>query len=111
MAADLPENYLARPAAFKFIRQVPADWQDSRTLQGEIGDYIVVARRDRNSLDWYLGAITDENPRQLKVPLDFLGDCDCRAEIYADGPAADYDTILMTLSPAHRRLPAQIFLP
>ena len=92
MAADLPENYLARPDAFKFIRQVPTDWQDSRTLRGEIGDYIVVARRDRNSPDWYLGAITDENPRQLKVPLDFLGDCDCRAEIYADGPAADYDT-------------------
>ncbi|QCB55459.1 glycoside hydrolase family 97 protein [Sphingopyxis sp. PAMC25046] len=91
MAADLPENYEARPDAFRFIRDVPADWEQSRTLQGAIGDYVVVARQQRGKTDWYLGAIGDEEARELRQPLAFLAPgARYEAQIYADGPGADY---------------------
>jgi len=93
MAADLPENYEKRPDAFQFIRDVPTDWETSRTLQGEIGDYVVIARQQRGKADWYLGATTDENARQLTIPLDFLErGKSYEARIYRDGPDADYRT-------------------
>ena len=91
MAADLPENYEKRPDAFQFIRDVPTDWETSRTLQGEIGDYVVTARQQRGSRDWYLGATTDENARKLDIPLDFLEPGRrYEAQIYRDAPDADY---------------------
>jgi alpha-glucosidase len=91
MAADLPENYEARMDAFQFIRDVPADWEQSRTLQGAIGDYIVVARQQRGGGDWYLGAIGDEEARELRQPLTFLAPgARYEAQIYADGPGAEY---------------------
>lgn len=90
MAADLPENYKGHPA-LPFIRQVPVDWARSIALNGVIGDYVTQVRQDRNSQDWYLGAITDEQARTLTVPLDFLDKGRTyRAEIYADGPGADW---------------------
>ncbi|HEV7605693.1 MAG TPA: glycoside hydrolase family 97 protein, partial [Steroidobacteraceae bacterium] len=93
MAADLPENYEKRPDAFQFIRDVPTDWETSRTLQGEIGDYVVVARQQRGAADWYLGATTDENARQLAIPLDFLASGrKYEAQIYRDAPDANYLT-------------------
>jgi alpha-glucosidase len=93
MAADLPENYEKRPDAFQFIRDVPVDWETSRTLQAAIGDYVVVARRERGGRDWYLGATTDENARTLAIPLDFLEPgTRYEAQIYRDGPGADYRT-------------------
>ncbi len=93
MAADLPENYAKRPDAFQFIRDVPTDWENSRTLQGEIGDYVVVARQQRAGRDWYLGATTDENARELSVPLVFLASGKkFEAQIYRDAPDADYRT-------------------
>lgn len=93
MAADLPENYEARPDAFQFIRDVPTDWEQSKTLQSAIGDYVVVARQQRGQGDWYLGAITDEEARVLDQPLDFLAPGKrYEAQIYADGPGADYRT-------------------
>jgi alpha-glucosidase len=93
MAADLPENYEARPDAFQFIRDVPTDWETSKTLQGEIGDYIVVARQPRGGKDWFLGALTDENARKLAQPLTFLTPGRrYEAQIYRDGPGADYRT-------------------
>jgi alpha-glucosidase len=93
MAADLPENYEKRPDAFQFIRDVPTDWETSRTLAGVIGDYVVVARQQRGAADWYLGATTDENPRKLDIPLDFLEpDRRYEAQIYRDAPDADYRT-------------------
>ncbi|WP_395337272.1 glycoside hydrolase family 97 protein [Novosphingobium sp. BL-8H] len=93
MAADLPENYEKNPAAFQFIRDVPTDWETTRTLQGKIGDYVVVARQQRGGKDWYLGAITDENARKLQQKLDFLAPGHrYEAQIYADGPGADYRT-------------------
>jgi alpha-glucosidase len=91
MAADLPENYEARPDAFQFIRDVPTDWETSKTLQGQIGDYIVVARQPRGGKDWFLGALTDEQPRKLTQKLDFLSPGKrYEAQIYRDGPWADY---------------------
>jgi alpha-glucosidase len=92
MAADLPENYEQRPDALQFIRDVPTDWETSRTLQGEIGDYVVVARQQRGARDWYLGATTDENARKLAVPLDFLERGRYEAQIYRDAPDADFRT-------------------
>lgn len=91
MAADLPENYEKHPDAFKFIKDVPVDWQDTIVLNGEIGDYITIARKDRNSEDWYIGSITDENERTLKADLTFLEpDNKYVAEIYADNAKTDW---------------------
>ncbi|RXZ64315.1 glycoside hydrolase family 97 protein [Pelagerythrobacter rhizovicinus] len=93
MAADLPENYEKHLPAFQFIKDVPVDWADSRVLNGEIGDYVTFARKDRNSEDWYLGAVTNEEPRELEVRLDFLDPGRTyKAQIYRDGPAADWKT-------------------
>jgi len=93
MAADLPENYEKRPDAFQFIRDVPTDWENTRTLQAVIGDYVVIARQQRSGRDWYLGAITDENARQLDIPLDFLAPGQrYEARIYRDAEDADYLT-------------------
>ncbi len=93
MAADLPENYAKYPAAFQFIKDVPVDWSDTRILNGEIGQYVTIARKDRRSDDWFLGSLGDETARSLTVPLDFL-DAGRRytAQIYRDGPGADYRT-------------------
>ncbi len=90
MAADLPENYERQPA-FQFIRDVALDWDTSRVIDGKIGDYVIVARRERNSPQWFLGAITDEQARTFDVPLTFLDRGKSYiAEIYADGPGADW---------------------
>ena len=92
MVADMPENYEGHPA-FQFIVDVPADWEDTIVLNGEIGDYITIARKDRHSNDWYIGAITDENSRILEIELSFLDpEVQYIAEIYADGSDADWDT-------------------
>jgi alpha-glucosidase len=92
MAADLPENYLAKPKPFQFIKDVPTDWAKTLVLNGEIGDFVTIARKDRNSADWYLGSITDEQARKLKLPLSFLdADRAYVAEIYQDGPDADWE--------------------
>ena len=93
MAADLPENYERHLDAFQFIRDVPTDWERSRTVDARIGDYIVVARQQRDRADWYLGALTDERPRTLPVALDFLAPGRrYEAQIYRDAPDADYRT-------------------
>lgn len=103
MAADLPEHYAgnvegaaaaARAAirdAFGFIVDVPADWSRTEVLAGEIGDYAVVARQDRNSADWYLGAVTDEHGRALQLPLSFLEPGRrYTARVYRDGDGAHW---------------------
>jgi alpha-glucosidase len=93
MAADLPENYDKYPAAFKFIRDVPTDWSDTRVLGGAVGEFVTMARKDRNSRDWYVGAVTDGAARTLPVPLAFLDPGQrYTAEIYRDGDQADYRT-------------------
>jgi alpha-glucosidase len=90
MAADLPGNYDRQPA-FQFIRDVAVDWDTTRVLAGQIGDYVVVARRERGGPTWFIGAITDEERRTLDVPLSFLSPGRRYvAEIYADGPNANW---------------------
>ena len=91
MAADLLENYEANPRPFQFIRDVPVDWSESLVLNGEIGDYVTFARKDRNSESWYIGAVTDEEGRVLSAPLSFLTPGRrYRAQIYGDGPIAHF---------------------
>ena len=90
MAPDLQENYEAQPVAFEFIKRVPVDWDETRVLSGTIGDEVVVARKDRNSADWYVGGVTDEQARDTVVRLDFLpAGKPYRATIYRDGPTAE----------------------
>jgi uncharacterized protein YfaS (alpha-2-macroglobulin family) len=91
MAADLPENYEKHLDAFQFIKDVPADWQTSKYLEAEPGDYLTVARKDKNSESWFLGAITDENPRKTEIKLDFLSpNKKYKATIYKDGKDAHW---------------------
>jgi alpha-glucosidase len=100
MAADLIENYEGQPA-FQFIRDVAVDWDTTRVIDGAIGDYVVVARRERGGQTWFLGAITDEQPRSFDVPLTFLTPGRRYvAEIYADGPHANWidDPLPVTIS-------------
>lgn len=92
MAADLPENYVKQPA-FQFIRDVAVDWDTTRVIDGRPGDFVTVARRVRGGQDWFIGAITDEEPRTLDVSLSFLPrGARYTAEVYADGPGADWLT-------------------
>jgi alpha-glucosidase len=93
MAADLPENYARQPAALQFIRDVPTDWDESVALAGEVGDYVAIARKQRGKPDWFVGALTDEQARSLPLRLDFLEPGRRYvAEIYRDGPQADWRT-------------------
>ena len=92
MAADLPENYEAHLDALQFIRDVAVDWDDTKILMAEPGDYIVEARKAKGKESWFFGAITDENARTFKVIPDFL-DADkwYLATIYRDGANADWE--------------------
>src|SRR5688572_2678483 len=102
MAADLPENYERQPA-FQFIRDVAVDWDTTRVLEGRIGDYVAVARRERNGQTWFLGAITDESARTLDIPLSFLTPGRRYvAEVYADGPGAHWLTNPLPVSITRR---------
>lgn len=93
MAADLLDNYEANPAPFQFIKDVPVDWADTVVLNGEVGDYVTIARKDRHSDNWYLGAVSDDQARTLPVALSFL-DAGRRysAQIYRDGERADWQS-------------------
>ncbi len=71
MAADLPENYEKYPALFKFIVDVPADWDATRMLDGQIGDYVTIARKQRGGEAWFVGSMTNEKGRDLQLPLSF----------------------------------------
>ena len=90
MAADEIENYVGQPA-LTFIEAVPANWSETRVLNAEIGHYLTTARKDRNSDDWFVGSVTDEQARDLSLNLDFLDkDATYRVMVYEDGPGADY---------------------
>ena len=92
MAADLPENYDQHLAAFQFIEDVPVDWDDTRILAAEPGDYLTTVRKAKGKDEWYLGSITDENARQQPIKLDFLTPGRrYEATLYADGPDASWD--------------------
>lgn len=110
MAADLPENYEGEPA-FQFIRDVPVDWETSRVLEGRIGDYVVVARQERDGDEWYLGAITDEEERTFEISLDFLEPGRAYvAEIYADGADAHWLTNPLPVDIGERPVDAETVL-
>ena len=89
MAADLPENYAKYPGPFQFIKDVPTDWDQTICLNGEPGDFATIVRKDRHSDDWYLGATTNDEARNVDVKLDFLDPGKTYvAEIYRDGEGA-----------------------
>ncbi len=92
MAADLPENYERFLDAFQFIKDVAVDWDDTKILEAEPGDYITIARKAKNKEEWYLGAITDENPRMAAAPLNFLNPKqNYVATIYSDAADAHWE--------------------
>jgi hypothetical protein len=93
MAADLPENYEAHADAFQFIRDVAVDWDETKILEAEPGDYIVEARKAKGKERWFLGAITDENARNFNVNLSFLdASKNYTATIYRDADNADWQS-------------------
>lgn len=90
MAADLPENYRGNDA-FQFIRDVGVNWEQTRVLDGEPGEFVVIARKERETGDWFAGGITDENGRTFTLTLDFLDAGSYSARIYKDAPDAHWD--------------------
>ena len=92
MAADLPDNYEKYLDAFQFIKDVAVDWQDSKYLEAEPGDYLTVVRKAKNSEKWFLGAITDENSRKSALALGFLTKGQkYKAIIYQDAKTAHWE--------------------
>jgi hypothetical protein len=92
MACDLPENYENQPA-FQFIRDVGVDWEQTIAIDGEVGDFVTIAREERETGNWFVGGICDENPRELSISFDFLeDDVSYLARIYRDGMDAHYKT-------------------
>ena len=112
MAADMPENYLQEDGdfhpMFRFIQEVAVDWDDSRVLQSEIGDYVATARKEKGSERWFLGAVTDENERTLEISLDFLNEGQTyRATIYRDGKDAHWKDNPTSYEIAEREVSSQ----
>ena len=100
MMADLPENYEGK-SEFQFLKDVPIDWEDTKVLNGEIGEYITTVRKDKNSDDWYLGSMTNEKSRDLIISLSFLEpSATYEAQIYADaagiGQTHNPDSVAIT---------------
>ena len=93
MAADVPENYERFMDAFQFIKDVAVDWDETKYLEAEPGDYITIARKAKGKNEWYIGGITDENSREAVIDLSFLpAGKKYQATIYADGKTADWRT-------------------
>lgn len=90
MACDLVEHYKDHPA-LQFIREVGTNWEQSKVLNGKIGDYVTIVRKEKGSKRWFLGSITDENARKFKTKLNFLeANSQYVATIYADGKKAHW---------------------
>jgi len=93
MVADIPDNYEKHMDAFQFIKDVAVDWDDTKIIEAEPGEYITTARKEKGAVNWYIGAITNENSRNAIIPLDFLDrGKKYVAIIYADGDSADWKT-------------------
>ena len=91
MACDLPENYMNHPDAFRFIEDVPCDWERSLLVDGEIGEFCIFARQERGSDNWYIGGVNADEPRDVTIPLSMLsGNRSYGATIYRDGEDADW---------------------
>ncbi|MEE3225499.1 MAG: glycoside hydrolase family 97 protein [Bacteroidota bacterium] len=95
MACDLPEHYMVDGKvhpAFQFISDVGVDWQQSKVLDGEVGDFVVIARQERETNNWFIGGITDENQHDFTIDFDFLeAGKTYEAKLYKDGPEADWE--------------------
>jgi hypothetical protein len=92
MAADLVEHYEANPEALQFIKDVGVDWQQTKVLNGEVGDYVTIARKEKETDNWFVGGITDENAREISFSLDFLDEGQTyKAIIYKDATDAHWD--------------------
>jgi alpha-glucosidase len=93
MACDLPENYMKHPDAFKFIEDVPCDWERSMLVDGKIGEYCIFARQQRGEADWFIGGVNNEEPRTVEIPLTMLEPGKkYKATIYRDGKKAHWET-------------------
>lgn len=93
MAADFPEHYEKHMDAFQFIKDVAVDWDDSKYLEAEPGEYITVARKAKGTNDWYVGCVAGNHPHTSNLTLDFLDKGrKYEAIIYTDGKDADYKT-------------------
>ncbi|MDR7103315.1 glycoside hydrolase family 97 protein [Croceicoccus sp. BE223] len=93
MAADFIESLAAHPRELAFIKAVPADWSESHLVAGEVGDYAIFARKDRNSDDWYVGGVNDATARDVTIRFDHLdAGRSYDATIWKDGPDATYLT-------------------
>ena len=92
MAADTPEHYSRFMDAFQFIKDVAVDWEESRYLCAEPGDYVIIARKAKGTGKWFCGGVTDENAREFDIPLGFLPEGTFTAKVYADAPDAHYLT-------------------
>jgi hypothetical protein len=91
MAADLPENYEKHMDAFEFIKDVAVDWDDTKYLEAEPGDYITIARKAKGTEDWFIGGITDENARTAVIPFNYLDPKEWYvATVYGDAANADW---------------------
>ena len=91
MAADLPQNYEGNPA-LQFIKDVGVDWKQTKVLNGEVGDFVTIAREERETGNWFVGGITDENARDLTISFDFLDpNTEYEVVIYKDAAGASYD--------------------
>lgn len=93
MAADFPEHYNQHLDAFKFIEDVPVDWDDTKVLEAEPGDYITTARKAKGKSSWFIGSACDENGRTSQISLSFLDPGkNYLATVYADAKDAHYET-------------------
>lgn len=92
MAADLVEHYEANPEPLQFIKDVGVDWEKTTVLNGEVGDFVTIARKERNTENWFVGSITDENSREITVDFKFLDEGETyNAVIYKDGNDAHWN--------------------
>lgn len=90
MACDLPENYEGQPA-FQFIKDVGVNWETTVGVDAEVGDFVVTARKERETGNWFVGGVSDEQARNVEVNFDFLdAGAKYEATVYMDGPAAHY---------------------
>ena len=105
MAADIPENYQRFPDAFQFIKDVAIDWDESRYLEAEPGEYITIARRAKGSDDWYIGCTAGYNGHKSELVLDFLTPGKkYEATIYADAKDAHWETNPQAYTITHKKV-------
>ncbi|MDD5951802.1 MAG: glycoside hydrolase family 97 protein [Bacteroidales bacterium] len=121
MAADFPEHYAEHMDAFQFIKDVAVDWEESRYLAAEPNDYVVIARKPKQSTlsgaaaafskgedTWFVGGTTDEQARTVEFALDFLTPGKSyTATIYADAADADYETNPQAYTISSRKVTSQ----